>query len=454
MMHLDLTTELRDTLGAANVDSQSRHDGLPPDVVVRPAGPEQVAAVLRACARHRRTVVPQGGLTGLVGSAPARQGEVALSLSRMARVLDVDMDGRSILVEAGALLQVVQRAAETHGLKAGLDIGARGSCTIGGMVATNAGGAQVVRHGMTRQHVLGLEVVLADGSVLSSLSPLTKDNAGYDLKQLFIGSEGTLGIVTKVRLRLVPPAVSSAVALVAVADFKAALSILALLRARADWALAACEIMWGRYYDAVVARLPSTAGRAPVAPGHPIYLLIEVDEIDDRRSAADLIASLLESVDPDDLVLDGAIAQSLREREAIWAIRDGSDLVERAHPLVQSFDVSLRPRDYLAYLDAVEQRLAVLGGCVLYGFGHLADGNIHCLVGSDADSPARRHAVEAAIYGPLAEFPYSSVSAEHGIGLEKRPYLALTRSPAEIAAMRRLRQAFDPEGLLSPGRIF
>lgn len=188
--------------------------------------------------------------------------------------------------------------------------------------------------------------------------------------------------------------------------------------------------------------------------GHPIYLLIEIDEEDDRRMAADLLAQLLEDAGTREPLLDGTLAQSSRERDAIWAIRDASDLVERAHALVQSFDVSLRPRDYLAYLDAVERRLALLGGCTLYGFGHFADGNIHCLVGSDADSPVRRHAVETAIYEPLALFPHSSVSAEHGIGLEKKPYLSLTRSPAEIAAMRRLKQAFDPEGLLSPGRIF
>lgn len=238
----DLITELRDALGAAAAEETPDCEGSAPGIIARPADEYQVAAVIRACARHGRAVVPQGGLTGLVGSAPARAEEVALSLSRMTRVLEVDLEGRSILVEAGAHLHAVQAAALERGLRLGLDIGARGSCTIGGMVATNAGGAQVVKHGMTRQNVLGLEVVLADGSVLSSLSPLTKDNAGYDLKHLFIGSEGTLGIVTKVRLRLVRPAPTTAVALVAVGTFEAALDVLALLQTRASRALAACEI--------------------------------------------------------------------------------------------------------------------------------------------------------------------------------------------------------------------
>lgn len=439
--------------GLANIVGE-RHVEQTGNVCVFPADVGEVSAVLALCRSMGCPVVPQGGLTGLVGAAPGAAHELALSLRRMNQVLDVDVASRSILVEAGATLGEAQQAAQAARLRLGLDIGARGSCTIGGNIATNAGGAQVVRHGMTRNLVLGLKAVLADGTVLSSLAPLMKDNAGYDLKQLFIGSEGTLGVVTRARLHLAAAPASVATALLAVPDFQAGLDILALLRGRAQWALSACEIMWNAYVRAVATRLPGIRDRSPIALTAPIYILVECETPDERLTAADVLAPILEMAVAEGLLLDGTIAQSERDRAAMWAIRDGSEIVERSHAVVYSFDVSLQPQHYGRYLDDVAERLASLGGTTLYSFGHFADGNVHCIVGGGLTLLGRRQEVEEAIYQPLRDVPFSSVSAEHGIGLEKKPHLGLTRSAAEIATMRLLKRALDPSGILSPGRVF
>ncbi|TVS19004.1 MAG: FAD-binding oxidoreductase, partial [Gammaproteobacteria bacterium] len=330
------------------------------------------------------------------------------------------------------------------------DLGARGSATIGGNVATNAGGNRVIRYGMMRENVLGLEAVLADGTVVSSLHPMIKNNTGYDLKQLFIGSEGTLGIVTRVVLRLRQLPRSQNVAFVAVPDFQNLTDLLGRIDAALGGTLSAYEVMWREYYELVTSE-PAT-NRKPVSTDAPYYVLIESLGSDQAADEARFEAALEEMFEAG-VIIDAAIAKSQAERDAIWAMRD--DVGQNArHAPIQAFDVSLRLDDMEAYIaevnDALRTRWPEATNMV---FGHLGDGNLHLITGVGDGSADARHAVEEVIYERLRPRG-GSVSAEHGIGLEKKPWLSVSRSEPEIALMRTLKQALDPKGILNPGKVF
>jgi FAD/FMN-containing dehydrogenase len=418
-----------------------------PIAMVRPRSTADVSAVLKLCHRARQPVVAWGGRTGLVAGANA-DGAIALSLERMNRIEAIDEGAATMTVEAGCILANVCDAAEAKGLFFPLDLGARGSATIGGNIATNAGGNRVIRYGMMRELVLGLEAVLADGTVLSSLNHLLKNNAGYDLKQLFIGSEGTLGIVTRAVLRLRPKPRSQQVALLAVDAFAHLPRILRSLEAGLAGTLSAFEVMWADFYTLVTT--PPAKGRPPLAPGHPYYVLVEslgADEDEDNARFERVLAAELEA----GTVADATVAKSKAECAAIWALRDDVLQVGRNAPIF-TFDVSLG-------IDAMEGYIADVGAALrarwpaatMMVFGHLGDGNLHLIPGV-GDATARP-AVEEIVYGALRSRG-GSVSAEHGIGLEKRDYLAYSRAPAEVALMRTLKRALDPEGILNPGKIF
>ncbi len=420
-------------------------------VLVRPADTEQVSAVLRLCHERRQPVVPHGGLTGLVHGAAASEAEIILSLELLNRIGSVDVAGRTVRVEAGVTLQRVQEEAERFDLMFPLDLGARGTCTIGGNIATNAGGMRVVRFGMMRSLVLGLEVVLADGTVLCSLNRMLKNNAGYDLKQLFIGSEGTLGIVTRADLRLVSRPRSSACAFVACRDFAAMTGLLALLDARLAGQLSAFEALWPEFYE--LATTPP-APSDPVLPhGHGIYVLVESLGADPESDPDRFERALAEAVERG-LVVDAAIAKSESERHRMWAPREDVFRVNANGPS-HDFDVSMSIADMPAYLDEVRRSLHErVPGATMFVFGHVADGNLHLSVcGGDE----RRHAetvrdVEQLVYEPLRGIG-GSIAAEHGIGLERKSYLGISRSAAEIATMRALKAALDPRGILNPGKV-
>jgi FAD/FMN-containing dehydrogenase len=391
-------------------------------------------------------VVPWGGRTGLVDGCQA-EGAVALSLERMNAVEEIDAAASTMTVQAGCILQVAADAADQAGLFLPLDLGARGSATIGGNISTNAGGNRVLRYGMMREMVLGLEAVLADGTVVTSMNRLIKNNTGYDLKQLFIGSEGTLGVVTRAVLRLRPKASSQQTAFLAVDDFDALPKLLRHLESELSGALSAFEVLWPEFYELVTTE-PAT-GKPVLPSGHAYYVLVETlgshPEADAARFEEVLGATLEEG-----LVVDAAIAKSQSERDRMWGLRDDVRQVGRNGPIV-TFDVSLAIPDMPVYVETVRRDLrARWPAATVVVFGHLGDGNLHVIAGV-GDAKAR-HAVEEIVYAPLRPIG-GSVSAEHGIGLQKREFLGHSRSPPELALMRTLKQAMDPKGVLNPGKV-
>ena len=416
--------------------------------IARPADTGEVSRLLAACHEASQPVVPMGGLTGLVQGATAGPGEIGLSFERMNRIEAVDARDRTMRVQAGATLQLVQEAAEREGLMFALDLGARGSATVGGNAATNAGGNRVIRYGMMRELVLGLEAVLADGTVISSLNRMIKNNAGYDLKQLFIGSEGTLGVITRLVLRLRPLPLSHQTALLACTSFDQVTGLLGRLDALLGGAMSSYEVMWREFYELVTT--PPAPGRGPIPGEYPYYVIVEAlggDPVGDQARFEQGLATAGE----EGRFADAAIATSQAQRDAIWALRDDvGRLFALGHPFV--FDISLPVAEMEGYVADVHRALAErLPGERCFTFGHLGDGNLHFVVVGSA-GPEARQTVEEAVYRPLAA-RQGSVSAEHGIGIEKRPWLSLSRSADEIALMRRLKQALDPRGILNPGRV-
>ena len=455
---MNLLLSLQEIVGAENVltgdDVRSRFvswiDQGPCQAlaIVRPGSTGQVSRVLAACHAAGQAVVPMGGLTGLVRGCVAGPGEIGLSLERMHRVESVDPVNRTITLEAGVPLQVVQQEAERHGLLYPVDFGARGSAHIGGSVATNAGGNGVIRYGMTRDSVLGIEAVLADGTVISAMNRMIKNNAAYDLKQLFIGSEGTLGVVTRLVLRLREAPRSNQTAMVACTGFSDVTQLLKHMDAALGGSLVAFEVMWNEFYRLVTT--PPAKGTPPVGQEYPYYVLLESSGGDSGRDQAHFEEALGEAIEAG-LVADAVVASSEAQREALWALRDDVEMFFRIGMPV-TFDISLPVTEMEAYVAEVLARLErEWPEYQRFVFGHLGDGNLH-IIAAGPPSRAARHGIEQCVYEPLAARG-GSVSAEHGIGLEKQPWLALSRSAAELDLMRRIKAALDPKGILNPGRV-
>jgi FAD/FMN-containing dehydrogenase len=455
---MDLIETLRGVVGADNVltgdDVRRRsvswadHSPCQALAIARPANTEHVSMILAACHAAGQPVVPMGGLTGLVRGCVAGPGEIGLSLERMHRIESVDPVNRTMTLEAGVPLEKVQQEAEKHGLLYPVDFGARGSAHIGATVATNAGGNGVIRYGMTRDSVLGLEAVLADGTVVSSMNRMIKNNAAYDLKQLFIGSEGTLGIVTRLVLRLREAPRSVQTAMVACGEFGAVTQLLKHMDAALGGSLSAFEVMWNEFYRLVTT--PPARGTPPLGQDHPYYVLLEAAGGDAERDQARFEEALGEAIEAG-MVADAVIASSEAQRESLWALRDDVESFFRLGMPV-TFDISLPVTDMEAYVGEVLARLEREWPAYRrFVFGHLGDGNLH-IIAAGPPSREARHGIERCVYEPLAA-RQGSVSAEHGIGLEKQPWLALSRSPAELDLMRRLKGALDPRGILNPGRV-
>jgi FAD/FMN-containing dehydrogenase len=441
-------------LDAAELATRSagvwRPDNLKAMVLVRPANTEEVSAVLRWCHANRVAVVTQGGLTGLVHGADAAADELILSMERMRTIEQIDPLQRTATVQAGVTLQALQEAVDTHDLCYPLDLGARGTATLGGNAATNAGGNRVIRYGMTRDMVLGLEAVLADGTVVSSMNNLIKNNTGYDLKQLFIGCEGTLGVITRLVLRLREKPSTSNMAFIGVDSFEHLAHLLKHMDKSLGGTLSAFEVMWQDFYK-LVTTAPAK-GKPPIARDYPYYVLIESQSAD-KELDTQRFNMALESAFESGLIVDAAISQSESDCHDFWSLRDDVEQVMHTGlPIV--FDISLPVGEMEQFADNLASALPdAIGEHHLFIFGHLGDGNLHVAVTvKPADYQTARPKVEKLVYGALDHFS-GSVSAEHGIGLEKKPYLSVSRNAYELALMRSLKQALDPLNLLNPGKI-
>jgi FAD/FMN-containing dehydrogenase len=417
-----------------------------PLALARPRTSEAVSRLLSFCNDHRIPVVPQGGLTGLTGGATPVRGALLIAMERMNKIISLDPVSHVMIVEAGVPLQQIQDAADAAGLFYPLDIGSRGSCQIGGNLSTNAGGNRVLRYGMARDLLLGLEAVQADGTVVSAMNQMMKNNAGYDVKQIFVGSEGTLGIITRAVLKLFAKPNSVATALTAHSSYAELEQFLMLTRAHLGGALSAFEVMWPEFYEH---GLVSAKGRAPLPGGAGAYALIEASASDD--SADDQLGKLLEHGLEQGLLVDAVLAQSVQQSQDIWSVRDSSgDLIQAFRP-AGNFDVSLIPSRIDDFVTACRARLeARWPGVKCYFFGHVVDGNVHLVAGNFAEGDTLN--LEEAVYACVRDFG-GSISAEHGIGLQKRDHLDYSRSAAEIALMRRLKLALDPNGILNPGKV-
>jgi FAD/FMN-containing dehydrogenase len=410
--------------------------------VVRPGSTDEVAAVLRACTAARVGVVPQGGNTGLVGGSVPREGEVVVSTLRLSSVGEVDAQDGEVTVGAGATLASVQAAARGSGWEVGVDFGARDSATIGGMVATNAGGVRVMRHGPMRQQVLGFEAVLADGTVLRRLPGMVKDNTGYDLAGLLAGSEGTLGVITAVRLRLVPALAQRAVAVAGFPDAAAAVAASAAIR-RTLASVQALEL----FTDAGLEIVMRHAGAAaPLAPRHAVYLLVEAGDVE--RPVGDDLAAVLDAMGLGEAAV---IADDPDGRHRLWQLRERHTESVNAEGVPHKVDVSV---PLARYAELVERAPAVVATAdpdartIVYG--HVGDGNAHVnVLGPAPDDEAVDDAVLA-----LAVELGGSVSAEHGIGVAKVDWLIRDRGEPAVAAMRAIKAAWDPAGILNPGVLF
>jgi FAD/FMN-containing dehydrogenase len=440
-------------LKGVDITTRYQHDwsAEPPGIplaVVRPATTQEVAAILTLCSAYGQAVVVQGGLSGLCGGGNPQSGEVAISLERLSGIEELDHDSMTMTVRAGTPLQVIQEAAAAAGFVFPLDLGARGTCNIGGNISTNAGGNQVLRFGMTRNLVLGLEAVLADGTVISSLNKMLKNNAGYDLKHLFIGTEGTLGVVTRAVLRLFPRAQSRCSALLAVDSFSGVVSLLHKLGRSFGGGLSTFEVMWNSYYYFITDSVPNIA--SPFSARYPLYVLAELEGSDPERNQA-LFESVLSEVMEEGSVVDAVIASSQREREGFWKIRDGVAEIGALIKGGANFDVSVPISVMPPFLQTIESELtAAIPACKMLVFGHVADSNLHfiCYTGSKDDVKQ----IYDIVYRITGQFK-GSVSAEHGIGVQKLDYLGYSRSAEEIALMKMLKQTMDPKGILNRGRV-
>jgi FAD/FMN-containing dehydrogenase len=423
-----------------------------PGWAVRPASTREVAAVMRAAFAANVPVTVIGGQSGTSGAAVPSDGGLALSLERMNRVHEIDTLSMTMDVEAGCILQIAQEAAEAHGAFLPLDLGARGSAMIGGVIGTNAGGNRVVRWGMMRDMVIGLEAVLADGTVVSSLTRMLKDNAGYHWKHLLIGSEGTLGVVTRAVLRLRPLPTTRQTALIAAPGFEAMIRVMRRLEVALSGQLSSFELMWADFYAAMTeAQLPQRP--RPMATGHGIYALVEAMGGNmglDGQMFEGALADLLE----EGLVSDAVIAQSDQQREALWAVREDLSPGFTPRRPFTAYDVSMAIADMPAFVELALANLkqAVPDATALF-YGHAGDGNLHANVSNGRMDEDTKRTFDTAIYRAVSDLG-GSISAEHGIGQDRLPYIGMTRKPEELALMRTIKRALDPKGLLNPGKVF
>lgn len=422
-------------------------------VILLPASTAEVSAVVRYCSQEGLAIVPSGGRTGLAGGAVATNGEVVLSLGRMTKLEKLDPVGLTMKVEAGITTQQVQEAAHDAGFFFPLDLAAKGSCQIGGNIATNAGGVKFIRFGGMREQVLGLEVVLPNGDVLDMNTSLRKNNTGYDLRQLFIGSEGTLGIITKATLRLAPPPRGVQVSVMAVERFEDIPRILGVCNL-AGVQLTAFEFFTQVAHEIVLKH--AMGARTPFEKLSPFYVLLEVEE---GPTGGDVMQPLLEQILENGLITDAVVATSTAQFKELWGLRENITESIAKHGHARKNDISLAIDQLTPFIADLQKEMATAPKDIqLVLFGHIGDGNLHINYVAPKTEPfmefqARARMVEERIFKLLSSYK-GSISAEHGIGLLKKKDLHFSRTEPEVALMRSLKQTLDPKGLMNPGKIF
>lgn len=442
----EVVAQLRELLGEKGVRSQP--DDFAPDIILKPGSTEQVAGILKICNAAGQALVPLGGKTGLADGHKQTGNEIGLSLERMNGIEEIDSLNRTMTVQAGCILQVAVEAAAEEGLLLPLDFGARGSATIGGNVATNAGGNMVIRYGMVRDMVLGLEVVLADGTVVSSMNKMLKNNTGYDLKQWFIGAEGTLGVITRVVLRLRPHPRSENTALLAVDDFESVAGLLHWLDGHTAGTLSSFEVMWSEFYEYVTREGGNHT--PPLPHGSAFYVLVETLGSNPEADAENFETVLGEAMEQG-LVADAVLSRSQSERNAIWEIRDDVLDFFNLGPLIP-FDISVTIEKMEDFVADVRQGMEQFDTSFCIVFGHLGDSNLHVVPGTRDPQAFDPDGIKEVLYSAVERYQ-GSVSAEHGIGLGKREQLHRSRSPEELALMARLKKMLDPNNILNPEKI-
>lgn len=422
-----------------------------PLALARPRDTEGVSALMRACHEAGIPVVPQGGLTGVSGAAHPRADGVVLSLERLNLIEAVDADAGVMVAGAGVVLETAQLAALDHGMMLGIDIGSRGSCQLGGVLATNAGGNTVIRYGMARDHVLGLEVVLADGTVIEGMNRLLKNNAGLDLKQLFIGSEGLLGIITRCVLRLHPNPPAKTTAFVGCDGTDAAVALLRAARAALGPMLSGFEVMWPSFFHYMS---QASGVGSPLAGRHGAYVILEATGFDAAATRAATEALLARALE-EGVIEDGVLAGSVKDERALWAVRESpADYPALLGPIIP-FDIGIPIARMGEAVERIEAGVAGLfPSARVLSYGHIGDSNLHVVVNvPEAGNDQPHGPVKALVYDLTRDFG-GTVSAEHGIGKIKRDYIGYSRKPQEIALMRGIKAALDPKGILNPGKSF
>jgi FAD/FMN-containing dehydrogenase len=428
-----------------------QHENLDCLALLRPKTTEQISKMLQICNEFDQPVVPHGGLTNVVGGVATKPGEIALSLERMNQIEEINVQDKTVTVQAGVVLSDLQKALADQGQHFPLDLGAKGTCMIGGNIASNAGGLQALRYGVMRNLVLGLEVVLADGTIISSMNKMMKNNAGYDLKQLFIGSEGTLGIITRAVLKMEDLPKTRCTAFIALESFEKAVQLLQYAKKHLNNGLTSFELLWQDYYTLMTSS-PSPYS-PPLSQTFPFYVLMETHGQDAEKDKI-LFEEFLEKSLEEGLIADAAIAQSQQELDWFWGIRENVELVFSVHSPVFLFDVSLAISDMDAYIKKIRTELQKIWPDLhFYSFGHMGDGNLHLFVSCGDDEASTKHLVEEIIYKPLQQID-GSITGEHGIGLEKKSWLHLSRTAEEIQLMKTIKKAFDPKGILNRGKLF
>ena len=416
-----------------------------------PKNTNEISSILKICHDNNQEVIVHGGLTNLVGSTISNNNQVVISLEKMNKILEVDDLGKTLTCEAGAIIEDLINKAKEKDLLLPLNFGAKGSAQIGGAISTNAGGLRVFNYGMTRTLVLGLEVVLPDGTIISSLKKLMKDNSGYDLKQFFIGSEGTLGIVTKAVLRLYQLPKTRYTALAAINNYSKVLELLRFMENKISKNLTGFEMLWNKTYTQMVS--DKTVYKKYLPDNYKYYVFIEFMGVDFDSDYNFFENAVMDSLNIG-IIEDAVIGKDEKEQLNIWGIREDVAVLAEEKEFDQHFDISI-PVDLIGdVIDQIIEKLESIDGVkTIFPFGHIADGNIHFIIGKDSDDEDLKSAINDVIYNATEKIN-GSISAEHGIGLDKKKYLVKSRSEDEINLMRLIKKSIDPKNILNPGRVF